>query len=623
MTPHSVVVPSSAGATVQPLPGLTLEQYALAKQLSVPRLRSWGLSDTTIYHRPALAIPYRGVDGRDGPVRLRHAIDKGPQGDERFTWRKGSTPCLYGLDRLADARATHTVVLCEGESDCHTLWHHDVPALGLPGAGGWKAAWASHLEGIATVHVVIEDDSGGAAVLAWLATAGFRDRVRLVTLVGHKDPSALYLDDPDGFVGHWAEAIAAAEPWTDYAARQQQAQVDAEWPHCAALAQRPDILAELDASLERRGLVGEQRASRLTFLAIVSRLLRRPVSIVIKGPSSGGKSFLVQEVLAHCPPEAYHALSAMSERALVYSEEPLAHRMLVLYEAAGMAGDFASYVVRSLLSEGYVKYETVEKGPDGMRPRLIVRDGPTGLITTTTAVSLHPENETRLLSIPVSDTQSQTRHILRSLAQDRRPPTSDDLQPWHSLQLWLAGTARPVVVPYATRLADLVPPIAVRLRRDFTQLLRLIEAHALLHQVTRDRDAEGRIIATLADYAAVRTLVHDLIEAGVQATVPQTLRDTVAAVTALCVGEASVSGRAIATRLQLDKSVVSRRIKVALAEGYLVNRATGKGQPQALVLGDPLPEDRMLLPEPASLAETGCSVADDTEGMDWGDPFNT
>jgi len=92
--------------------------------------------------------------------------------------------------------------------------------------------------------------------------------------------------------------------------------------------------------------------------------------------------------------------------------------------------------------------------------------------------------------------------------------------------------------------------------------------------------------------------------------------------TALCVGEASVSARAIATRLQLDKSVVSRRIKVALAEGYLVNRATGKGQPQALVLGDPLPEDRMLLPEPASLTETGCSVADDTAGEGWSDPFN-
>ena len=30
------------------------------------------------------------------------------------------------------------VVLVEGESDCHTLWLHDFPALGLPGAGNWN-----------------------------------------------------------------------------------------------------------------------------------------------------------------------------------------------------------------------------------------------------------------------------------------------------------------------------------------------------------------------------------------------------------------------------------------------------------------------------------------------------
>ena len=51
----------------------------------------------------------------------------------------------------------------------------------------------------------------------------------------------------------------------------------------------------------------------------------------------------------------------MSERALVYREEPLVHRTIVIYEAAGMAGDgFAPYFLRTLLSEGHIRYETVE-----------------------------------------------------------------------------------------------------------------------------------------------------------------------------------------------------------------------------------------------------------------------
>ena len=55
----------------------------------------------------------------------------------------------------------------------------------------------------------------------------------------------------------------------------------------------------------------------------------------------------------------------MSERALAYGTEPLSHRFLVLFEAAGLESDFASYLVRSLLSEGCVRYETVEKDKGG------------------------------------------------------------------------------------------------------------------------------------------------------------------------------------------------------------------------------------------------------------------
>jgi nicotinamide riboside kinase len=64
------------------------------------------------------------------------------------------------------------------------------------------------------------------------------------------------------------------------------------------------------------------------------------VSVAVKGPSSGGKSYLTERVLGFFPESAYYARTAMSERALAYSEEPLQHRFLVLYEAAGLYIDF-------------------------------------------------------------------------------------------------------------------------------------------------------------------------------------------------------------------------------------------------------------------------------------------
>ena len=60
----------------------------------------------------------------------------------------------------------------------------------------------------------------------------------------------------------------------------------------------------------------------------------------------------------------------------------------------------------------------MEKIKGGFQPRVIEREGPTGLLVTTAAVLLHPENETRLLSILVNDTPQQAKNILRRLAHE-------------------------------------------------------------------------------------------------------------------------------------------------------------------------------------------------------------
>ena len=45
----------------------------------------------------------------------------------------------------------------------------------------------------------------------------------------------------------------------------------------------------------------------------------------------------------------------------------LQHRVLVIYEGGGIQGDFANYLVRSLLSEGRIRYVPVEKTKEGER----------------------------------------------------------------------------------------------------------------------------------------------------------------------------------------------------------------------------------------------------------------
>jgi hypothetical protein len=334
-------------------------------------------------------------------------------------------------------------------------------------------------------------------------------------------------------------------------------------------------------------------------------------SFAIKGPSAAGKSWTIECVLAFFPVDAYYLLTAMSERALAYGTEPLSHRFLVLFEAAGLESDFASYLVRSLLSEGRVRYETVEKGRDGeLKTRLVEREGPTGLIVTTTSVALHPENETRLLSLAATDTAEQTKLVLARLAtDDLKEP---DFARWHDLQVWLETAEHRVTIPYARTLADLIPPVAVRLRRDFRSVLSLIRAHALLHQASRDRDGAGRVIATIEDYAVVHELVVDIVSEGVEATVPVTVRELVEAVGGF--GE-PISIAQLASLLSLDKSATSRRWKNARSRGYVKNLEERRGKPARIVLHDPLPSDIAILPSPDRLerstvaSQTGAAMA--------------
>lgn len=565
--------------------GLTLADYAKAKKLPEDFLAQVGVRQRVHEGKPAVRIGYRGPDGSELAVRWRVALE-----GDRFRWASGSKPFLYGLWRLGKPKY---VVLVEGESDAQTLWLHDIPAVGLPGANTWKEQYAQHFADIPEVYAVIEPDKGGETLKAALSKLSIRDRVRLIELEGVKDVSELHQSTRGLFKTKFAKARRAAVRLADVldaAAKEEATKARAA---CKSLADQPDILKSFAEVYQQCGAVGEVRLVKTIYLALVSRFLDRPVSVAVKGASGGGKSFALDTVLGFFPPEAVYQLTAMSERVLVYTEADLAHRFLVIAEAVGMESDFASYLIRSLLSEGKLSYEFVEKTAEGLKPRRIEKAGPTGLLVTTTSVRLHPENETRMLSLAITDTREQTKAVMQAQAKDSAHDV--DMAPWLALQTWLVHAEHRVVIPYADALAYLVPPLAVRLRRDFRQVLSLIKAHAILHQASRERDSDGRIVATLDDYATVRELVGDIVGEAVEGTVSKAIKETVEAVKKLATAE-GVSVTALCKELKLDKAAVSRRVKSAIERGFLTNEEDRKGRPARLKVADELPDKVRVLP---------------------------
>ncbi len=606
--------PPKSRSTHQPPDPATLENYAAYVRLPVEFLKGLGLTQIHYGGEPTVKMLYLDTSGEEVLLtRFRVSLI----GKPKVKTKSGDKHRLYGLWRLEEAREAGYCWLFEGESDSQTAWFHGEPAVSIPGANGWKQEWASDLEGISQLYFVIEDEAGEACWEKLAATPDIRDRLYRVELEGAKDVSELHKQDPDNFRERLREARESARAWLDIAETEEQERAQEAWTSCRELAESPDILAEFVRDLERCRLVGERRNAKLLYLALTSRMLEKIVSVTVKGPSSAGKSYLVKKVLGFFPESASWSFSGMSEKTLFYTEESLSHRHLFFAEAAGVGGEFQDYIIRTLLSEGFLEYEFVEKTAEGLRPRRIRKDGPTGFITTTTRSSLFWENETRYLSLTVTDTRDQTRRVFLAISEES--VEEPDLTRWQALQVWLEGSERRVVVPYARDLAEKMGDVAVRLRRDFSVILSLIRSHTLLHQATRERDGEGRIVASIVDYRRVRELVADLVAEGVEATVPPIVRQTVEAVEKIIRDgdEEHATNRAVTEDLQIDKAAASRRVKVAVDQGYLRNLEDRKGRPARLVVGEPMPEDAEILPPPEDLEEvlSGCAVDRDFEGI--------
>jgi len=75
-----------------------------------------------------------------------------------------------------------------------------------------------------------------------------------------------------------------------------------------------------------------------------------------------------------------------------------------------------------------------------------------------------------------------------------------------------------VVIPYTERIET--PESPLRIRRDAGRLVDVVRVIAWLHQHQRERDAEGRILATEEDFNQALGLVSDSLRRAWQTLTP-------------------------------------------------------------------------------------------------------
>lgn len=251
----------------------------------------------------------------------------------------------------------------------------------------------------------------------------------------------------------------------------------------------PRLLDRVLEDFGKCGVVGEETNKQIGYLAAVSRLLEKPLAIVVQSASSAGKSLLMEAVLDFMPEEQRENYTAMTGQALFYmGQKNLKHKILAISEQQG--ADRASYPLKLLQSEGVLKIASTGKDP--VSGKLVTHDyeveGPVMLFLTTTAENVDEELMNRAIALTVNEDREQTRAIHQRQREAR------------TIEGYLLRRKRAKLINLHRNAQRLLRPITVvnnhdvgefpdymtRARRDHNKLLTLIEAIALLHQHQRE-----------------------------------------------------------------------------------------------------------------------------------------
>ncbi|MCX5814248.1 MAG: hypothetical protein NT178_17145 [Proteobacteria bacterium] len=346
------------------------------------------------------------------------------------------------------------------------------------------------------------------------------------------------------------------------------------------IAHDPQLLKKRIDVINSTGVVGERAVLAMYAAAIDSRLIlqgnsKSPqiVALQATGHSGSGKSFSLSSTLTFFPEESYFELSGASPKALLYLQEGLAHRCLIFSEAQPLQGEEdgqLKYMVRSLLSEGRVKFIVTTKNEDGaFVAEEVIIEGPTSFITTSTLETEY-QLQDRILVVRTDDSIQQTKGVVRMEGLNRAKKTvrADEsvIDAWRAFHGMLDPVQ--VVIPFSPDISEHIiknDKIIIAARRAFNKVMNVIQTITCVYQHQRQRDSEGWVIANMADYSMALQIVKTAFDenmGGINKTTNERLEYIKA--------NGPVSPKVIASSFGVSRVAISNWTKNAVADNLIV-----------------------------------------------------
>ncbi len=376
---------------------------------------------------------------------------------------------------------------------------------------------------------------------------------------------------------------------------------DEEMTGAKELLRNPKLVYKILKAIKKLGVAGEEKTALIHYLILSSGKTDDPLSIVVKGESSVGKSYVVQQVLKLFPKDSYIDITDATAQSFYYApEDHFAHKIIIIFEKHG--GEKADYSIRSLQSEKKLKIQVTVKDPES--GQFITKEkevnGPVGFITTTTDASIHQENETRNMSVYPDETSDQTSRTFEMTDAKYRGVlaiNNDFLAKWVNVQRVVEPL--PVLIPFVEEIRERFPKKPVRVRRDYGKLLAIISVIALIHQEQRNKIEVGETVyieANLADFYIAKVLLEETLQKTIYSLSPKS-ESLIAA--AKGIPEATTGGfniRTLADEVGWDYDTAHKWFKPAFKKGYFKKMEDHSGSKAAIytIVDKKIPSQQIL-----------------------------
>jgi ABC-type molybdenum transport system ATPase subunit/photorepair protein PhrA len=276
---------------------------------------------------------------------------------------------------------------------------------------------------------------------------------------------------------------------------------------------QPNLLENTDKLIELSGITGETSNRLLVFIIASTYKMLNPLHALVQGTSGSGKTHLINAIASLMPPEDILNMTRVTSKSFYhYSKDELINKLVLIQDMDGLDEE-AKYAFREMQSAGQVSSSTTYKDKFGnLQSTVKTVNASFASLSATTHAEIYYDNMSRSIVLGIDESPEQTQRIIQQ--QNKKLAGLTDEVATRKAKELLQNCMR-ILKPYevVNRYANKIqlPVEAKMLRRLNNHYQSFVSQITILHQYQRQKDEQGRLIATVEDLKLACEILFDAI----------------------------------------------------------------------------------------------------------------